>query len=135
MCLDTITKRVEKPSKKVTRAWKIFYKSSPNELSNFYYGWISKTTPGRWQTAKEVEVTTDSKPREIYLSGFHCYLNKEEAQKRHAEDLEKSYNVLIEVKVKEITTYGTQWKLLPCESIVARQMLVPRQPKTTQTKK
>lgn len=135
MCLNTITKRVEKPSKKVTKAWKIFYKSSPNELSNFYLGWVSKITPGRWQTAKEVEVIADSAPSENYISGFHCYLNKEEAQRRHAKDLEKSYNVLIEVKVKEITTYGTQWISFPCESIVARQMLVPRQLKTTQTKK
>ena len=134
MCLDTITKRVEKPSKKVTRAWKIFYKPSPNELNNFYYRYVAKITLGRWQTAEEVELTTDS-ARENYLSGFHCYLNKEDALRRHAKDLEKPYNVLIEVKVKEITTYGTQWISFPCESIVARQMLVPRQPKTTQTKK
>lgn len=134
MCLNTITKRVEKPSKKVTKAWKIFnIDPATGQLKNYYLPHKPSPKQGFWMKAIEEEIYSNDS-NEKYFSGFHCYTNKKQALAFHGNPLGRNI-VLIEVKIKEITTYGTQWSWPLCESIVARQMLVPRQPKTTQTKK
>jgi len=127
MCLNKITKKIEKSTKKVTTAWKVFYqRADTKELTHYYYSWKGVIKRGRWLKAQE-EVVSTSNYLDKYTTGFHCYINQEQALKFHGDDLRNNYVVLLEVKVKEITTYGIQWESSPCETIVARQMLVPKQ--------
>jgi len=123
MCLTTITQRIEKPSKKATKAWKWFRKNSEGklELPYFYFIHPIPIIEGKW--TKAIEQKLYSATGEEYTSGFHCYTNKEQAENYHRND---STAVLIEVKVKEITTYGTQYLINICDVLVAKQILIPK---------
>lgn len=139
MCLQTITKRVEKPSKKVTKAWKVFVKDGEGKLKYAYLGHIhGEVIQGIWLKAKEQSLHSDfyldkdgvkmnSYVNTEYLSGFHCYTDEKQTRERHPES---TGWIIVEVKVKEITTHGTQWAFGLNDAVVARQMFVPKQPKT-----
>ena len=76
MCLASITKRYEKPSKKAVLAYKIVYKGTTQTPYRYF------DLTQKYQVAEESLVSLDYiNDGGTYIAGFHCYRTKEDAQK------------------------------------------------------
>jgi len=86
MCLNTLTKTFDKPSKKVRRAWKIVEIGTAGRITTPFQA--SVLFPRKWNTASALTLKTDEWQRlgsgrwmnkEPYTSGFHVFPNKKAA--------------------------------------------------------
>ncbi len=109
MCLNTITKRIDEPSKTIVKAWGIF-----NIFGGCEDGPINQVqiephcryngNPikfGKWEKADNVRDYSNG--GNTYLCGFHKYTNK-----RAAERLRDYHNLVIPVQLRKVRTVGEE---------------------------
>lgn len=118
MCLSTVTERIEKPSAKVTLAWKVMEDAYGD--ARLYFTHMGGLVPrGKWLRAIR---STLGAGLNRYTAGFHAYTTRADALAAavgFADDVHR-------VKLRRVHTRGWQGGH---RVLVADEMLVP-QPKS-----
>ena len=104
MCLHVIIKKIETPTDKEYKAWKVFTEPKHTTIADVKF--ISPCVMGtklkldKWQKARKVKITDDR--MNPYLSGFHVFTSRARAIK-YATDIT---DVVLPVTVRKVRTRG-----------------------------
>lgn len=117
MCLNTLTKKYARPSRKVVKAWKIVELradgkyETPYQYTLMTYTWMKAEKPAIPLRTEEwipdafcLHASTD---RVEYPWGFHSFATQQDAQNA-LENLTTSYNrYVVAVEITDIVAEGT----------------------------
>lgn len=150
MCLDTITKRYEKPSARTVAAWKVFRLAADRDVTLLYQSVVVPLRRGEWLVAErrwikpsfwymtyadQSAVTTyytwpsaraNSHDAYIprYISGFHACRTKAGAEMFEAAwSCQYGHGVVVRVLLRGVELEGSQTGV---GMFVAREMYVPK---------
>lgn len=120
MCLDTITERYERPSRRVVWAWKCFAMGLSKEQLLFEFSDLNGkfvVQRGEWLKAEEKTIGENGWP---YTSGFHAFKHKDDAEGWWAGGA----LTVVKVKLRGVHTIGTQGPDMLV--LVASELYVPK---------
>lgn len=120
MCLDTVTKRYAKPSKRAVKAWKLFTKGRRGEPTPLI--WAGSCEEGKWHSARNpVERACDG---EKYHAGFHAF-----ARRRDAVEDSQCHECVRPVLLRGVRTVGSETGLVHPKHryvvLVADELYIP----------
>jgi hypothetical protein len=122
MCMSSVDEIYKPPSREWTTAWKAFLHGRTGDLlfpCNYYRG--SRSVPrGKWITASNGSIR-DGYGQVFYPTGFHVFTTRQDAR-----GFLGGTRGILRVKIRNVVARGSQDGL---KVLVAREMLVPRDPK------